>query len=76
MGKLRRNERAAHVRAEDCNGVAALAYDFADQALDFTSLTSSKARRAVSLQIRQDIRVFRFNPQTRSETLRVKRPRA
>jgi hypothetical protein len=36
MGKLRRNERAAHVRAEDCNGVAALAYDFADQALDLT----------------------------------------
>ena len=75
MGKLRRNERAAHVRAEDCNGVAALAYDFVDQALDFTSLTSAKARRAVS-QIRQDIRVFRFNPQTRSETLRVKRTRA
>jgi hypothetical protein len=32
MGKLRRRA----VRAEDCNGVVALAYDFADQALDLT----------------------------------------
>jgi hypothetical protein len=32
--KLRRNERAAHVCADNRNGVAALAYDLADRLSD------------------------------------------